>query len=482
MARGKLDRTAFRRGSGDLLYLAPYRQVRVYNHDTETLATGYTLQTGGVAITYPLVADRNGRYSAWFESGMYDLDDGSRGARIVWTADDGVEAAGGGGAESAEVAVMKEAPLNVRWPEFGASGRNVGDDTPKIQAAIDKVAAQTGVMGTLGGEIYIPPGSYIVNGQLNIPGGISLRIFGGGVGTGFGIGSPERGKITTLIRTTAYADTSKVMIKGDGSVGRIALTLEKMVLDGKFGAGITNAAELLYIRKSNALTLRDLLFVDHSDTGLRPSVKLANAFNATVDNCWFHNLGYNTTPNAAGLHGNGAGLAIVEGTVTLKVSNCEWEGNLGTDIYIGHPSAVSGVTFSNIKMERGQTNTTAAWPYIWLGNCQAISFDNLALSHFRQVAAIKQTGVSSVPNQFSNLMLTRPAASSGYATGNYFVEVDAGSMMFMNTYVSDPAPGIAYFKVAAAVGDFKFLGMVDNPAILKNDLRAGANTRWVTSP
>lgn len=41
---------------------------------TETLATGYTTEAGGVEVTYPLLSDADGRFpDAWFAQGSYDI-------------------------------------------------------------------------------------------------------------------------------------------------------------------------------------------------------------------------------------------------------------------------------------------------------------------------------------------------------------------------------------------------------------------------
>lgn len=85
--RIRLDKTAFRRGKQNRLFLAPGRQVRVYLAGTNTPAVGYTTEAGGTQVTYPLEADRRGRYGAWYEEGIdYDVLDVASGQRTLWPA------------------------------------------------------------------------------------------------------------------------------------------------------------------------------------------------------------------------------------------------------------------------------------------------------------------------------------------------------------------------------------------------------------
>lgn len=71
---------------------------------------------------------------------------------------------------SADVAVIKEAPLNVKYPEFGALGDNSGDQGPAIQAALDlaRHAVPANLTEGRGGEIYVPGGEYRIVTPLNM--------------------------------------------------------------------------------------------------------------------------------------------------------------------------------------------------------------------------------------------------------------------------------------------------------------------------
>lgn len=77
-------------------------------------------------------------------------------------------------AAESDVAVVKEAPLNVQQSEYGALGTNTGDDTTAINAAITAAAAANSGNG---GEVYIPPGTYPITSLLHRG---NVRIIGGG--------------------------------------------------------------------------------------------------------------------------------------------------------------------------------------------------------------------------------------------------------------------------------------------------------------
>ena len=84
--RVRLDKIATRRGRDDRLLIAPNRRVTVYEDDGTTEATGYTTQLGSTEVTYPLEADRNGRYTAWYDPGDYWIEEVANGRQTFWPA------------------------------------------------------------------------------------------------------------------------------------------------------------------------------------------------------------------------------------------------------------------------------------------------------------------------------------------------------------------------------------------------------------
>lgn len=81
-------------------------------------------------------------------------------------------------AVAVDVAVIKEAPLNVQHSTYGAVGDGSNDDTAEIQAAL--TAAGTTVGNVTGGHVYLPRGEYKISSVLNIPYNVTV----GGDGKG----------------------------------------------------------------------------------------------------------------------------------------------------------------------------------------------------------------------------------------------------------------------------------------------------------
>lgn len=73
---------------------------------------------------------------------------------------------------AADVAVIQEAPLNVKEDTFGALGDGSNDDTAEIQAAL------TLCNDVEQGEVYVPPGEYNISSALTIKEGV--RFYGAG--------------------------------------------------------------------------------------------------------------------------------------------------------------------------------------------------------------------------------------------------------------------------------------------------------------
>jgi hypothetical protein len=71
--RHRLDKTAFKLGPDGRLTLAPGRNLYVYQRGTTTPATGYTTEAGSTPVTYPLVANSQAKFDAWYASGRYDI-------------------------------------------------------------------------------------------------------------------------------------------------------------------------------------------------------------------------------------------------------------------------------------------------------------------------------------------------------------------------------------------------------------------------
>lgn len=132
--------------------------------------------------------------------------------------------------------------LNVKWPEYGAVGDGVTDDTAAIQAAIDAAVTARAT----GGDIFFPPGQYVVTSTLTFP-----SPSGGGrvVGSGVYLDDPQTdavapdlwGPQTLLIWDGAVGGT---MIEQAGSIGWI---FEHMTFVGRPAAADSNRAGIGYL-------------------------------------------------------------------------------------------------------------------------------------------------------------------------------------------------------------------------------------------
>lgn len=119
--------------------------LNIYERGTTTPVTVYEEESGGTTLTQPLTTNSEGQVEAWVEEGPLDLH----------CSDDDVEPTRYWDAISAtSVALIREAPLNVKDAQFGA----VGDDSANDAAAIDAVLAYAKTASD--SEIYFPPGRY----------------------------------------------------------------------------------------------------------------------------------------------------------------------------------------------------------------------------------------------------------------------------------------------------------------------------------
>lgn len=128
------------------------------------------------------------------------------------------------GAESvtaADLRVVREAPLNVKYPEFGAEGDGTTDDSVAVQAALNAAGA---------GEVFFPPGTYVVD-AVDPPSGVTIR----GAGT------------DTVIKQKANSASAFDLASGTSGV-----TIRDLVIDGN-SANIASTAVGIQIQGSNHL-------------------------------------------------------------------------------------------------------------------------------------------------------------------------------------------------------------------------------------
>jgi hypothetical protein len=159
-------------------------------------------------------------------------------------------------------------PAAISVARFGARADGKTDDRPAIQAAIEAAAKA-------GGEVYLPPGTYLVAsntdgyGSLDVPGGVHLR---------------GAGQARTVLRQAPGAPPSQRLLRLSGD----AITVEDLTLDGnkraqskdeqRHGIFATQTRKLVIRR----VTARDFtgdgfyLFTGATDSTLTSVVATAN--------------------------------------------------------------------------------------------------------------------------------------------------------------------------------------------------------------
>lgn len=193
--------------------------------------------------------------------------------------------------------VIKEAPLNIQYPEYGALGDDGTDDTAAITAAVS-------ALGPNGGELFAPPGSYRCDSGIDAADSRSVTIVGvGGLSGGARTASRFRytGAAARFIDARSavgfrmrdaqvtYDNASFVghlvdfqhsAAAGDGAYGG----LERCFLGG---LSVRSAGSLLNLDKAIAMRSTDCVFAgaDVAVKGKATSGSYSNAINFA--NCLF---------------------------------------------------------------------------------------------------------------------------------------------------------------------------------------------------
>jgi len=126
-------------------------------------------------------------------------------------------------ADTAAIAVIREAPINVKDPEYGAVGDNVANDTAAVEAAI-------AATGTAGGDVFFPPGIYRVASTIVVPGGV--RLVGTSLDFSVVTATPARGSI---IKASGAISGAVVQLGDDltsTDSGETGASLDHLIIDG----------------------------------------------------------------------------------------------------------------------------------------------------------------------------------------------------------------------------------------------------------
>lgn len=214
MARVRLPKTAFTLRGGSLLALDPGAQLYVYQRGTTTQVTGYTTEGGSTQVTYPLTANAEGKFDAWYAPGSYDLYSPADADTEPWEAVEGIE--------SGALSALREAWVNVKDPTYGATGDGIADDTAEIQAAINAVSA----LG--GGTVLIPEGTYLVSTTLSVPSNVTIQ----GLGPASIIKTADSANVSTITLAASSSNITLADLRIDGNRANQSSSVHCVTLTG----------------------------------------------------------------------------------------------------------------------------------------------------------------------------------------------------------------------------------------------------------
>lgn len=253
---------------------------------------------------------------------------------------------------------------NVKDAAFGALGDAATDDTSAIQDAIDSLP--TNLSGVFGGTAYLPPGIYIISGDLTVPNGVRLK---------------GAGPTATIIRAASGATFTKAMIRNaDASGGQEFCWVSDMQVQGVKAGGATVPVGILFDTVFANSGIDNVVVVDCTGIGIQVKcvnnnpggtqnsgpVRIHDVWSTRnnghnievlgqVNTCWITDVTVENTPTAkAGIHIKGPLNAGITGGFTS---------GLGTSI-------------RNVHFE----NSTAGAYAIWLEDAPLVTIDNVQAS------------------------------------------------------------------------------------------------------
>jgi hypothetical protein len=286
--RAPLDVTTFVR-TGTTVGVRSGIRLYVYDRGTTDEVTGYTTETGSTTVTYPLVSNVEGQYTAWYEFGQYDLysPDDTINSSMAWDAIPAGASSGGGGGSSGF------------YPgDYGGDPTGTSDSTTAIQDALDAAAA--------------------VDGTVNL-------------GTGDAIWKySSQLTIDSAVRLTSDA------AGGRGGSGKATL---RFTGTGTSSAFLVNGKQRLEI---------DHVEFDYNNTGFTGPLFLAYGEPSDIINMHVHHCDFRAISGIATL--SAACLMQLHNVIFSKISECSFNGAADNLIRIGRvdgSSYCNGVTITD---------------------------------------------------------------------------------------------------------------------------------------
>ena len=155
--------------------------------------------------------------------------------------------------------------FNVKDPDFGATGDNVTDDAPAIQAAHDALPAG-------GGIIFLPTGNYLLGSTLELSKQVHL------VGVGRSILADDVNPGTRIVKDDTISGAGIRVSGGNDSAGSILSGFQLDAVGGSGGDGI--AVE------TNFVGIIDVSVVNQARDGIRIGADTATNVNSWyIQNC-----------------------------------------------------------------------------------------------------------------------------------------------------------------------------------------------------
>jgi hypothetical protein len=284
--------------SGDYQYIAAAHGDTVYYGDSTVSQSAHTgTLTTGQSVTLAS--------TTWFTVSTALLNGQPANASVFVTAVP-LLADSGNLTANQSLRVVREAPLNVRWPEYSAAGDGVADDTTALQTAL--AALPTGGVAR-GGSILLPRGRYQVSSQLVAKDSYGVRFVGeAGQGTGY----TEQG---ACLRFTGG---------GSGSF-----------IDARSSQGFT--LENLEVEYTSGSYTGNLIDFGHSLSG-------NDATYGTIKGCTLHGVGVATAKSLVSLR-----LAILCDIIDSHLSWAQ------AGVRMMEDNGAGGVDYSNAHTIRGGT-------------------------------------------------------------------------------------------------------------------------------
>ncbi len=275
----------------------PDTTVTVYQAGTIALASIYSDAAGSLKAN-PFTADDNGYWFFYADEGRYDIRFSGGAITTPFTLSDVSLIGASGGIVT----------FNVR--DYGALGDGVTNDRAAIVACIAACAASS-----LGGEVYFPPGNYLINSGIFVDAKSGISFRGAGMwltsltSSGNGIflmtvtpGSAGNVTISDMAFVPASTNVlSGIYLPGDG-VATGGVYGKTTIQRCRFGAA--NYSTGVYIDGAPNVTVKDCLFDGagvplmhgiYIDRGSRNHQILDNEFRYTMDGVLAFGSGSSTT-------------------------------------------------------------------------------------------------------------------------------------------------------------------------------------------